>query len=312
MAEYSEYLLIKPLASIMPSKYIYGILSSYYYLLMKGVQQFRSHFLKTAPNLNIKPDNKSDMVRKELLSLEKEESRGSHPIWSSHSSSIKINLISPTLRSQAPSPVITIASSTKSLPRKFFPSTSKANQLKPEMKIDTLGNFKLRKMSISTKKLARTVTALTKNASTAQCLPKGKLLEKPKKYDAIKKNLERLREIAGSVRDNLRNCLKKDLYNIKEGAMTERINRPTERCNTQSSSPEAGTKRKVRGTFPSCVSDLKNQPANVKNNNEKKQRRHTTQCHSSQMKGRYTLDTFAAIAKLSLEPIDLDAFTIRK
>lgn len=274
----------------------------------------RTRMSHTLSNANSKLENKPNSIRKKLLAFEKEETKALPSNKNNFLPAMKINLVTPTLRSQQHNPVITIASSTQHIPRKFFPSNSKTNKPKIEIRESAFEKFGLRRMSISSKKLARAATAISRSIIVVRQSSKNHLFTKPKKLEIARKNLEKLKKIALSAKEDLKNCLKdQQLFTIKElpssGQMTSRT---TERCMTQSSSPEVGTKRKKRTTFPACDNDLKEGPRKPKEGNERRHRRHTTQCQSSKMEGKYTLNTYAAIAKLSLEPIDYEALRIDK
>jgi len=262
-------------------------------------------------NEGLKVNNKANSIRKELMKLEKENIKIPSSAWDSCSSSIKINFVTPTLRSHIHTHVITMASSTHHLPRNFFPSTTKANKPNIVVQIASYDNLRLSRMSVSNKKLAR--ASKTIKEINAQHLNKVKLFTKPKKNECLEEGLKRLREISMKVKENLRYCLKvkeNALCSIKEFVGLEKVKRKvTEECNTQSNSPKVGTKRKNTIVFPSRFTDLK--PAHGKEADEKKQRRYTTQYHSSKMEDKCTLDIFAAIVKLSLEPINHGAFIIK-
>ena len=260
-----------------------------------------------------KSDRNVDKARKMLLNLEVNDLSLLNESISPH---VTIRIDSPILRSHPLNNIVSIASNTRTLPLKFFPSnTDKNRSIFPiEEKYTctkSLGKYKLRKISISEKKFGRDNQSLCHYRPSIDSQPSPqqriftRLSPKPRKKDIVRMAITKLHECANTARINLEECLKMNLKIKGDNKVNIGLNSINEKQfkkhNTKSNSPEIGNKKKGNYIGNPLVPPKK--PSGKTQILDKRQRRHTTLCHTSNIEAKNITNAFAAIEKLALEPV---------
>ena len=263
------------------------------------------------PSWNSKPKNKSDEIRKQLIDLEIKTAKISDNFQDDCSPSIRMKIDTPILRSNRPSPIISMGSSMCNFPQKFFPTTSTKHQSQyltrsSANQSEHPTNFPLRKMSISKKKLVKNnkiPSHFCNVQQNSESKEPEKLIPKPIKSNKAREAISKLHEISHTVKSSLKSCLKRSYTYRSRIIMTsdlEKINEfESEKCSTQSNSPERGSKNSERKTSNGTTIPTDDYLLQ----NEKRRRRHTTQCNRSQAISKFDEVTLAALEKLSLAPV---------